>query len=92
VTVPSVDATAAALLAIATDARYFLHDGRFDEVNIDPGVGRVLLVINVGDLQVGYRQVRLEFEGAAIVPGDFQRLSSAIRAEFRPITGIAAEP
>jgi hypothetical protein len=84
VTAPSVDETAAALLAITTDARYSLLDGRFDEVNIDPAVGRVLLAINVGDLQVGYRQLRLEFEGAAIVPDDFHRLSSAIRAEFRP--------
>jgi hypothetical protein len=84
VTAPSADETAAALRAITTDLRYSLHDGRFVEVNIDPAAHRVLLVINVGDLQVGYRRLHLQFQGGSIVPDDFQRLSSAIRAEFRP--------
>jgi hypothetical protein len=83
VTAPSADGTAAAIRAITTDLRYSLRDGRFVEVDIDPTAGRALLVINVGDLQVGHRQLRLQFEGAAIVPDDYQRLSSAIRAEFR---------
>lgn len=65
------------------DPRFTLRGGRFKEVRIDVAAQRVLIIVNVGDLQVGYRRLRLRFDDARVVPDDYQRLSAAIRAEFK---------
>ena len=81
---PSLDARLPHdLAALATDPRFALHDGRFHEVAVDPATQAVTMVIDCGDLQVGYRRLSLSFDGATIVPDDLQRLADAIGAEFR---------
>jgi hypothetical protein len=72
------------LAALATDPRLSLHDGRFHELNVDTRDKRITMVIDCGDLQVGYRRLTLSFEGASIRPDDLQRVAAAVGAEFRP--------
>jgi hypothetical protein len=71
------------LAALATDPRFALHDGRFHQVTVDTTVQTVTMVIDCGDLQVGYRRLSLSFDHATIVPDNLQRLADAIGAEFR---------
>jgi hypothetical protein len=81
---PSLDPTLPRdMAALATDSRFALHDGRLHEVAVDTAAQQVRMVINCGDLQVGYRRLSLSFDGATIVPDDLQRLAAAIGAEFR---------
>lgn len=61
-----------------------LHDARFERVEIDRARSTATIVVNAGDLQVGYRRITMEFTGASIVPDNLQRLGYAILAEFRP--------
>ena len=71
------------LATLATDRRLSLHDGRFDEVVVDTRGQSMTIVIDCGDLQVGYRRLTLVFEEASIVPDDLQLLAAAVGAEFR---------
>jgi hypothetical protein len=71
------------LAALATDPRFDLHDGRFHEVTVDTRAQAVTMVINCGDLQVGYRRLTLSFDRATVVPDDLSRLADAVSAEFR---------
>lgn len=71
------------LAALATDPRFALKDGRFHEVAVDTIRQAVTMVINCGDLQVGYRRLSLSFVAATIVPDDLSRLADAVGAEFR---------
>lgn len=73
-----------ALAALATDPRLDLHDGRFREVRVDREAQEIVMVIDCGDLQEGYRRLTLRFEGAAVVPHNLHLLAEAIGAEFRP--------
>jgi len=74
----------AALLAVASDPNYDLKDGRFHEAFVDRDAGIVVLTIDCGNLQVGYRRLTLRFEGATIVPDNLQLVAYAIGAEFTP--------
>lgn len=78
-----VPALPAALAAVATDARLDLHDGRFQEVTVDREAQKIVMVIDCGNLQVGYRRLTLQFDRAAVVPDNLQLLAEAIGAEFR---------
>lgn len=49
------------LLALATDPRLNSHDARFNEITVDREAPTVEMVIDCGDLQVGYRRVKLRF-------------------------------
>ena len=71
------------LAALATDPRFALHDGRFQEVIVDTTAEVVTMVVNAGSLHVGYRRLTLTFQRAKVVPDDLQRLAEAIGAEFR---------
>lgn len=71
------------LAALATDPRLSLQDGRFHELTVDTRDKTITMVIDCGDLQVGYRRLTLSFEGASIVPDDLQRVAAAVGAEFR---------
>jgi hypothetical protein len=71
------------LAALATDPRFALDDGRFHEVAVDTTAHAVTIVIDCGDLQVGYRRLSLSFDEATIVPNNLQRLADAVGAEFR---------
>jgi hypothetical protein len=73
-----------ALASIALDPRFGLQDGRINEVSVNTGTKRVVMSVTVGDIQLGYRQLQLRFEGATIIPEDYQLLSAALRAEFQP--------
>jgi hypothetical protein len=73
----------AALAALATDPRLDLHDGRFREVTVDREAQEIVMVIDCGNLQVGYRRLTLRFDRAAVVPDNLQLLAAAIGAEFR---------
>lgn len=73
-----------ALMALATDPRLDLHDGRFREFRIDRKANRIGMAIDCGNLQVGYRRLTLRIDGAAVVPDNLQLLAEAIGAEFRP--------
>ena len=70
------------LRSLATDPRFDLKDGRFREVTVDRTAHEVVLVIDCGSLQVGYRQLTLRFAGAAIEPDNLQLLAKAVGAEF----------
>jgi hypothetical protein len=72
-----------ALAGLATDPRLDLHDGRFREVTVDREGQEIAMVIDCGDLQVGYRRLTLMFDRAAVVPDNLQLLAEAIGAEFR---------
>lgn len=71
------------LAALATDPRLDLHDGRFQEVTVDLEAQEVTMVIDGGDLLVGYHRLTLHFRGTTIVPHNLQRLAAAVGAEFR---------
>lgn len=71
------------LLALATDPRMSLHDGRFRQVVVDRARASLTMTIGCGDLQIGYRELTLTFLDALIVPDDLQRLAAAVGAEFR---------
>jgi hypothetical protein len=72
------------LMALTTDPRLNLHDGRFREVIVAPNEMKVAMVIDGGDLEFGYRRVTLQFEGATVVPDNVQLLAEAVGAEFHP--------
>jgi hypothetical protein len=81
---PSLDPTLPRdLAALATNPHFDLHDGRFHEVVVDTAAQAVIMAIECGDLQVGYRRVSLSFNEATVVPDDLQRLADAVGAEFR---------
>jgi len=71
------------LAALAADPHFALHDGRFHEVTVDTAAQTVIMAIDCGDLQVGYRRLSLWFKEATVVPDDLQRLAEAVGAEFR---------
>lgn len=71
------------LAAVATDPRFDLHDGRFREVTVDRQAQEIVMVIDCGNLEVGYRRLTLRFDCAAVVPDNLQLLAEAIGAEFR---------
>jgi hypothetical protein len=71
------------LASLATDPRFALKDGRFHEVAVNTTTSAVTMMIDCGDLQVGYRQLSLAFDGATVVPDDLERLAAAVGAEFR---------
>lgn len=77
------DRIPAALLALGTDPRMDLKDGRFREVTVDRQARTVELLIAGGNLQVGYRRLSLRFERAAVVPDNLLLLAKAVGAEFR---------
>ena len=72
------------LVRLALEPEFHLHDARFERVEIDLRNSTVIIVVNAGDLQVGYRRITMPFTGASIVPDNLQRLSYAVLAEFRP--------
>ena len=72
-----------ALAALATDPRLDVHDGRFREVTVDREAREIVMVIDCGNLQVGYRRLTLRFDRAAVTPDNLQLLADAIGAEFR---------
>ena len=67
--------------ALATEPRLNLHDAEIREVVIDEA-DRVTIVVNAGDLQLGYRELTLDFAGARIVPDNLQALAYAVGARF----------
>lgn len=71
------------LARLATDPLLDLHDGRFQEVTVDTAAQAVMMVINSGSLQVGYRRLTLTFDQATVVPDNLQLLAEAVGAEFR---------
>jgi hypothetical protein len=73
----------AALAALATDPRLDLHDGRFREVTVDREAQEIVMVIDCGNVQVGYRRLTLQFDRAAVVPENLYLQAAAIGAEFR---------
>jgi hypothetical protein len=72
------------LARLAKDPRFDLDGGRFHEVHVDRRGGVVILSIDCGNLQVGYRRLTIRFDDAAIVPDDLQLVAYAIGAEFTP--------
>lgn len=71
------------LVRLALEPELNLHDARFERVEIDLDNSIASIVVNAGDLQVGYRRITMTFTGATVVP-DLQRLGYAVLAEFRP--------
>lgn len=72
------------LVRLALEPELNLHDARFERVAIDLRDSTATIVVNAGDLQVGYRRLTMTFTGASIVPDNLQRLGYAVLAEFRP--------
>jgi hypothetical protein len=72
------------LARLALEPELNLHDAGFERVEIDLANSTATIVVNAGDLQVGYRQITLAFTGARIVPDNLQLLGYAVLAEFRP--------
>jgi hypothetical protein len=73
-----------ALMALATDPRFDLRDGRFRDFRIDRNATSIEMAIDCGNRQVGYRRLTLRFDQAAVIPDNLQLLAEAIGAEFRP--------
>lgn len=69
--------------ALAQDPRFDLHDAHIVDMTADLARQIVTMVVEAGDVQVGYRRLSLVFEEAAIVPGNLQLLAYAVGAEFR---------
>lgn len=72
------------VMALGTDPRLDLHDGRFVRVDINRAADRVSMVLDIGSLQVGFRRMSVTFDDAEIVPDDLHLLAEAIGATFRP--------
>ncbi len=72
------------LVRLALEPELNLHDARFERVEIDLGTSIATIVVNAGDLQLGYRRITMAFTGASIVPDNLQQLGYAVLAEFRP--------
>ena len=72
------------LARLALEPEFHLHDARFERVEVDGRNSIVIIVVNAGDLEVGYRRITMAFTGAQVVPDDLQRLGYAVLAEFRP--------
>jgi hypothetical protein len=72
------------LARLASEPELNLHDARFERVEIDVGNSSATIVVNAGDLQVGYRQITMDFADARIIPANVQRLGYAVLAELRP--------
>ena len=72
------------LAALATDSRLDLHDGHFHEVKVNREARTMVMVVDCGNLDVGYRRLTLRFQGAAIAPDNLLLLADAVGAEFRP--------
>jgi len=71
------------LAMLSSDPRLDLKDGRFREVIVDRAAETVVMTIDCGDLQHGYRRLTLHFLGATVVPDNLALLADAIGAEFR---------
>lgn len=56
-----------------------LHDGLFKEFEYDVASALLRMRLRCGDLQVGYFDLRLRYEGAALVAGYTPELRSAVR-------------
>jgi len=72
------------LAALATDPRLEMRTGQIHEVFVDHDTDKIVMTIDCGDLQVGYRRLVLSFDEAAVVPDDLSHLADAIGAYFRP--------
>lgn len=68
---------------LTTDPRLSLHDGRFREVVVHRATRDITMVIDAGDLQVGYRRLTLRFAEAGVVGQNLYLLAEAIGASFR---------
>src|SRR5689334_13688247 len=68
---------------LAAGQQFDLHDGRFDRVEMDRTARTVTLIVNCGDLDVGYRRLALTFRGAEIVSRNLRAVAEAVSAEFR---------
>ena len=71
------------LTALVTDPRLSLAGGRFHEFVVNVSAQTVKMVVDSGDVTVGYRRLTLTFHGATIEPDDLSRLADAVGAEFR---------
>jgi hypothetical protein len=72
------------LARLASEPALHLHDARFELVEIDLKAATITIVVNAGDLLVGYRRITLSFSGAKVLPDDVQRLAYAVTATFGP--------
>jgi hypothetical protein len=70
------------LAQFAAEPRFNLHDAEFRRVEIDRSARQVTIVVNAGDLQVGYRELTLRFSDAEVVPDNFQALAYAVGARY----------
>ena len=71
-----------ALARFASEASLNLHDAEIHHIDVLRAEATVTIVANVGDLEVGYRQLRLVFTDAALAPDNLQLLAYAINTRY----------
>ena len=75
--------TAAEVLALARDGQFDLHDAHPVDIDIDVPWRPVRIVADASTPAGEWHRLALLFEGAAVVPDNFQRLAFAVGAAFR---------
>lgn len=71
------------LAEFATEPRLNLHDADIRQVEIDETAGNVTIVVNTGNVELGYRELTLRFTDARIVPDNVQALAYAVGARYQ---------
>jgi len=71
------------LRRLARDPALSLLDGRIRSFNYDTATRQLRIAIEIGDQSSGYSELVAMFQGAELIPQDFQRLRYALVAEFR---------
>lgn len=70
------------LAEFVSEPRLNLHDAEFRRVEIDQAARLVTIVVTTGYLQVGYRELKLRFIDAEVVPDNLQALAYAVGARY----------
>jgi hypothetical protein len=66
----------------ALEPRLHLKDAEFRHVEIDRAARLVTIVVNAGDIQLGYRELTLRFADAEVVLYNLQALAYAVGARY----------
>jgi hypothetical protein len=76
------------IVDLARNARFDLHDAQFVEVAVDVPAETVRLVADAATPEGEWHRLSLFFEGASVLPENFQKIAFALGAEYRATGGF----
>ena len=76
------------IIDLARDPRFDLHEAHFVEVDVDVPAATVRLVTDAVTPDGEWHRLSLSFEGASVVPENFQKIAFALGAEYRATGGF----